>query len=122
MISILVVDDEAGQRQFISGALKEHEIITAANGEEAVQLLSHRSVSLVVTDQRMPKMSGKELFNWIKKNRQSLADRIIFVTGDTVSMETRSFFEENQSFFLAKPFKIEEVRQVIQTVLQTCPH
>ncbi len=63
-------------------------------------------------------MSGRELFNWIKENRPHLASRIIFVTGDTVSAETRSFFEDNNNLFLAKPFKIEEVKEVIQQALE----
>ena len=66
----------------------------------------------------MPQMSGRELFNWIKEHRPELANCIIFVTGDTVSNETRSFFEENRCRFLAKPFKIEEVKDVIQQVLE----
>jgi FixJ family two-component response regulator len=72
----------------------------------------------VVTDFRMPQMSGKELFNWIKETRPYLTNRIIFVTGDTVSVETRTFFENNHTRFLAKPFKIEEVMEVVQQALE----
>jgi two-component system NtrC family sensor kinase len=73
---------------------------------------------LVITDFKMPQMSGKDLFNWVKENRPQCANRIIFVTGDTVSVETRSFFENNKNRFLAKPFKIEEVKEVIQQALE----
>jgi len=62
----------------------------------------------------MPQMSGRELYNWIRENRPHLASRIVFVTGDTVSPETRSFFEDHPNRYLAKPFKIEEVKEVIQ--------
>jgi two-component system NtrC family sensor kinase len=67
----------------------------------------------------MPQMSGKELYSWIRENRPQLANFIIFVTGDTVSLETRSFFEDNKNRYLAKPFKIEEVKEVIQQALQS---
>jgi len=76
---------------------------------------------LIVTDFRMPQMSGRDLFDWIKGNRPHLANRIIFVTGDTVSLETRSFFEDSQNRFLAKPFKIEEVKEAIQQTLESGP-
>jgi CheY-like chemotaxis protein len=66
----------------------------------------------------MPQMSGLELFQWIKQARPALAKRIIFVTGDTVSAETRSFFETTYSRYLAKPFKIEEVKEAIQQALE----
>jgi len=66
--SILIVDDEPSQRQFISGSLaKEYEVVTAANGIEASQLLSHRGFSLVITDERMPGMSGIELVRWMRE-------------------------------------------------------
>jgi len=70
--TVLIVDDEPGQRQFISGVLsREYEIATAANGLEASQLLSHRSFSLVITDERMPGMGGLELIRWMReKNRR----------------------------------------------------
>src|SRR5512137_3005827 len=67
--TILVADDEPGQRQFISGSLsREYETVTAANGVEASQLLSHRSFSLVITDERMPGMGGLELIRWMREN------------------------------------------------------
>jgi CheY-like chemotaxis protein len=73
---------------------------------------------LIVTDFKMPQMSGRDLFDWIRQNRSQLSHRIIFVTGDTVNAETRSFFEDNANRYLAKPFKIEEVKDVIQQVLE----
>ena len=63
-------------------------------------------------------MSGRELYHWIKQTRPRLAKRIIFVTGDTVSTETRSFFETTYTRYLAKPFKIEEVKEAIQQALE----
>jgi hypothetical protein len=40
------------------------------------------------------------------------------VTGDTISPDTRSFFEDSRNRYLAKPFKIEEVKEVIQQTLE----
>lgn len=65
--TILVVDDEPAQRQFLRGALRDHDVVAAASGEEARQLLSSRSFDLVITDQKMPGMSGIELLHWIKE-------------------------------------------------------
>lgn len=117
---ILVVDDEKYILDFFVEVFRSlpMSIDTANNGQEALQKMQVRQYDLVITDYRMPQMSGKELFNWIKEHRSGLANRIIFVTGDTVSNETRSFFEENHCRFLAKPFKIEEVKEVILQVLQ----
>ncbi len=64
--TILVVDDEPAQRQFLRAALRSHEVVAVASGEEARQLLAQRSFDLVITDQRMPGMSGLDLLHWIK--------------------------------------------------------
>jgi CheY-like chemotaxis protein len=81
-------------------------------------MLSEYEYDLVITDFKMPQMSGRELYYWIRDQRPHLTKRIIFVTGDTVSTETRSFFDQNCTLFLAKPFKIEEVKEAIQQVLE----
>jgi CheY-like chemotaxis protein len=90
---------------------------TAANGRVAMEKMQVTDYDVIITDFKMPQMSGKELFNWIKGNRPHLAHRIVFVTGDTVSPETRSFFEDTSNRCLSKPFKIEEVKDVIQQTL-----
>jgi two-component system NtrC family sensor kinase len=118
---ILVVDDEKYILDFFVEAFQavSMSVDTVNNGQAALQKMENFRYDIVITDFRMPQMSGKELFNWIREHRPRLANRIIFVTGDTVSNETRSFFEENHSRFLAKPFKIEEVKEVIQRVLES---
>jgi two-component system NtrC family sensor kinase len=117
---ILVVDDEKYILDFfveVFQGLPMH-VDTADNGRAAMRRMKECDYDLVVTDFRMPQMSGKELFNWIKETRPYLTNRIIFVTGDTVSVETRTFFENNHTRFLAKPFKIEEVMEVVQQALE----
>ena len=117
---ILVVDDEKYILDFFVEVFQTlpMEVHTASDGRVAMNKMLSTEYDLVVSDFKMPQMSGKELFTWIKENRPQLASRIIFVTGDTVSLETRSFFEDNQNRYLAKPFKIEEVKEVIQQALE----
>ncbi len=117
---VLVVDDEKYILDFFVEAFQSlpMTIDTAKNGQAALKKMESLEYDIVITDYRMPQMSGKELFNWIKEQHPRLANRIVFVTGDTVSNETRSFFKENNCRFLAKPFKIEEVKEVVQQVLE----
>jgi two-component system, NtrC family, sensor kinase len=117
---ILVVDDEKYILDFFVEVFRNFPMLvdTACDGRIAMGKMQNEDYDVIITDFRMPQMSGRDLFNWIKENRPHLANRIIFVTGDTVSIETRSFFEENQNRYLAKPFKIEEVKEVIQQTLE----
>jgi two-component system NtrC family sensor kinase len=118
---ILVVDDEKYILDFFVEIFHTlpMQVDIASDGRAAMQKVKEGEYDLIVTDFKMPQMSGRELFNWIKENRPQLAGRIVFVTGDIVSAETRSFFEDNQNRYLAKPFKIEEVKEVIQQALET---
>lgn len=117
---ILVVDDEVYILDFFVEVFQMFPIHvdTAGDGRAAMEKMRLNDYDLIITDFKMPHMSGKELYAWIKDNRPSLAERIIFVTGDTVSPETRSFFEENRNRFLAKPFRIEDVKEAIQQTLE----
>ena len=91
---------------------------TAGDGRTAMEKLMKNDYDLIITDLKMPQMSGRELFQWIKQKRPHLARRIIFVTGDTFSTETDSFFGDSPNLYLAKPFKIEEAKEVIQQALE----
>ncbi len=118
--NMLVVDDEKYILDFfieVFHSLPMH-VDTANDGRAAMHKMQENDYDLIITDFKMPQMSGKDLFYWIKENQPQLANRVIFVTGDTVSVETRSFFEDNNNLFLAKPFKIEEVKEVIQQTLE----
>jgi len=116
--SILVVDDEPGQRQYIGGALaSKYEILTAADGEEASQLLEHRSVSLVITDERMPRMGGIELLRWMQERMPEIPVIVLTAYGsiETAVEAVKSGAEE----YLIKPLKSpEELRVVVDRVLR----
>jgi DNA-binding NtrC family response regulator len=116
--TILVVDDEPGQRRFIGGALsREYEIVTAANGQEASRLLSGRSFSLVITDERMPEMSGIELIRWMHERMPEIPVIVLTAYGSvaTAVEAVKSGAEE----YLTKPLKSpEELRLVVEKVLR----
>jgi signal transduction histidine kinase/GAF domain-containing protein/ActR/RegA family two-component response regulator len=118
---ILVVDDEKYLLDFFVEVFHGLPMFvdTASDGRMAMNKMQMGDYDLILTDFKMPQMSGRDLFNWTRENRPHLANRIIFVTGDTVSRETRSFFEDNQNRYLAKPFKIEEVKEIIQQALES---
>ncbi len=117
---ILIVDDEKYILDFFIEIFKMFpmQVDTAGDGMAAIEKLTKSDYDLIITDFKMPQMSGRELYQWIKETRPHLAKRIIFVTGDTVSTETRSFFENICNLYLAKPFKIDEVKEVIQQTIE----
>jgi response regulator RpfG family c-di-GMP phosphodiesterase len=62
---------------------------------------------------KMPGFGGEELYNHISVSQPKLAERIIFVTGDTVNPETQSFLQSTGNPYIGKPFRLEEIRKIM---------
>jgi len=65
---ILVVDDEPVQRELISGFLKKQafDVVAAETGQKALELFRQDSIDLILTDQKMPHMSGLDLLQAVR--------------------------------------------------------
>jgi two-component system response regulator FlrC len=116
--SILIVDDEPAQRQLLEASLgREYLVVTAADGTEASQLLSRRSFSLVITDERMPGMGGIELLRWIRERTPETPVLMLTAYG---SVETAvQAIKLGAQEYLAKPLKSpDELRLVVARVLR----
>ncbi len=117
---VLVVDDEKTLRDIVSRALAKlgHRCVTAANGEEALALLSKQAFDLVLTDLKMPKMGGLALIEWLRKEHPGLP--IIIMTGYGDLESARKALRLCVSDYLVKPFEgLAEVQAAVQRALQT---
>jgi len=63
-------------------------------------------------------LDGRKLYEHIKKNNSELAERIVFVIGDTASADTKAFLEEIGNLRLEKPFDIEDLRRAMREALK----
>jgi signal transduction histidine kinase/CheY-like chemotaxis protein len=118
---VLVVDDEASIVDILYDVLRldGHEIETALNGRLALTKLESQSFDVVISDLKMPGMSGQELFRRLREMDSYLLGRVIFTTGDVASPETQSFLQESGSPYLQKPFDLNEVRRLVQEILES---
>ncbi|HEV8336425.1 MAG TPA: ATP-binding protein [Candidatus Polarisedimenticolia bacterium] len=116
---ILVVDDEASIVDILYDVLRldGHQIETALNGRLALRKLQQQPFDVIISDLRMPGMSGQELFEQMKEMNSALLSRIIFTTGDVASQDTQGFLEKSGSPYLQKPFDLNEVRRLVQEML-----
>jgi two-component system NtrC family sensor kinase len=117
--SILVVDDEQSIQRLLGSILEMdgHRVETARNGREALRRLERGRYDLVITDIKMPDMDGRELYQQLLRRDRALAERTVFITGDTVSPETRTFLQQVDNPCLAKPFRVRQVREAIAQIL-----
>ena len=117
--TILIVDDELSIVRGLTWLLRRdgHTVDTAPDGRTALARLQERAYDVILSDLRMPELDGPGLYQALKQYPE-LQQRFVFLTGDTVSPETMTFFEQTGARWLTKPFRASEVRRTIQQVLR----
>ncbi|MFA7382974.1 MAG: sigma-54 dependent transcriptional regulator [Desulfurivibrionaceae bacterium] len=114
---ILVIDDEPSMREFLSILLEKNGYATraAANGIEALALLQQHRFDLIISDIRMPDLSGLALLENIKQ--QDLSIPVVLITA-YASPEDAVLAMKNGAFdYLTKPFKVEDILSVVKAAL-----
>ncbi len=108
-LRILVVDDESAQRELIGGFLKKqgHEVLTAASGAEALARLREARVDLVLSDYKMPGMSGLDLLRGVKAVNPEIPFILVTAYG-TVETAVQAM-KEGAADYLTKPLDLDEL-------------
>jgi two-component system response regulator AtoC len=117
-MNILVVDDEASQRDMLSGFLRHqgHDVLTAASGQEARAVFQRAPVQLVLLDQRMPGESGEELLRYLKEVNPLV--RAIMITAFSSVHTAVAVMKLGADEFLEKPVDLDELLAKIQAIEQ----
>ncbi len=116
--SILIVDDEAAQRQLLSAVVEKNYIIQTANdGYEAKKILEQHSFDLIITDERMPNMDGIQLIKWVRANIPEMPVIVLTAYG---SIQTAvEAIKLGAQDYLTKPLKNpDELRLMVAKVLR----
>ena len=115
---ILVVDDEQAvqdvMRRFLE--IAGHEIVCAANGQEALRCLQNQAVDLVVLDWMIPKEEGPANFSLIRQARPGMP--ILLCTGVVHADQASDLLGEGGVGMLHKPFRMNELWYAVNNALQ----
>src|SRR5882757_5248473 len=115
---ILVVDDEQDNLDaFRFNFRKTFDIVTASGGAEALAVLEDKEVAVVVTDQRMPRMTGVELLREVRV-RQPEAVGIILTAFTDVDVLIEAINVGQVYRYITKPWDAKEVRGVLQYAIE----
>lgn len=116
---ILYVDDEVDNLTAFTAVMRRHyNITTVSSGEEALELLKEKEFSLVISDQRMPKMTGVELFEQVK-NLYPDVIRIILTGYSEVKAIIDSINMGQVYYYITKPWNVDELKVIIDNALET---
>ena len=114
-LRVLVIDDEASVRVSLQRylAAKGHQVETTASGEDGLLRLKASKYDAVILDMRMPDLSGEQLYERLRSNDPTHAERVIFTTGDLVNEQMRRFLDGTGRPCVAKPFEFASFDQAL---------
>ena len=117
-MNVLLVDDHAPVLRFLAAAFKRQGCVvsTASSAEEALDLISDRGFDLVVSDIKMPGLSGLDLLRTVKGQQPNTP--VVLITG-MPSVDSAVFGLRHQAYdYLTKPFSMTDVQQLVGRVRQ----
>jgi DNA-binding response OmpR family regulator len=127
---VLIVDDEQTIRMALSRFFTRlgWAVDEAGSGDAALSMLyqsgmdaDHPEYRLVISDVRMPGLSGIDLHNRLEERRPDILPRLILSSGDLVSEEMARFLETAKCVVLAKPFELSALLTTVNRVADPRP-
>ena len=120
--SILIIDDSLPMRSVIKRTLKaagygNSELIEAANGKEALELMKNNWIDIVLTDYNMPVMDGLEFIKTIKKDDLSKDIPVVVISTEGNESKIEEFMDCGAVGYITKPFTAEAIRDLIVNIL-----
>lgn len=114
---LLVVDDDGAQREQLAGFFEDlgARVLQASDGEEALQIARARSVDAVLTDIRMPRMSGERLLEALGEELPDVG--VILLTAYGEMEQAVACLKKGARDYLAKPLDLDEVEHAVRRVL-----
>jgi two-component system response regulator PilR (NtrC family) len=115
---ILIVDDEESLREFLSIMLHRegYQVDTAVDGAQAATHLRDHAYDLVISDIKMPRMTGLELLRHIKERSPETV--VLMITAFSTTEEAIEAMKQGAYDYITKPFRNEEIRLIVKNALE----
>lgn len=121
MSKILIAEDERDIRELLSFTLRYNgfEVVSARDGEEAIELALKEHPHLVLLDIRMPRINGYEVCRLMKDNEATKHIPVVFISAKGQEAEVQEGMEAGAVDYIVKPFSPDEVVERVTTLLET---
>jgi DNA-binding response OmpR family regulator len=119
MPKILIAEDEPDIRDLVAFTLRfaGYEVVTANNGEEAVQTASREFPDLILLDVRMPRMTGYDACRAIKANPELKDIPVVFLSAKGQESEIQTGLDAGAEEYLLKPFAPDQLTDRVRAIL-----
>lgn len=118
MDTLLIIDDEKGLLEVLNVVFRKegYEVKTATSGAEGLDILNNRAVDLVITDIRMPHISGMEVLRYVKENHPEIP--VIVITAYGSIAQAVEALKAGALDYIVKPFDVEELKILVARGLE----
>lgn len=118
--TLLVVDDNQEMQTFVRRQLvSRYRVLTASNGQQALEMLKEETVHLIISDVMMPVMDGMELCNRVKNDLNTSHIPVILLTAKVGMQAIIEGLQQGADAYIEKPFSIEHLRASIENLLKS---
>ena len=119
MAKIVIAEDERDIRDLVAFTLRfaGHEVATASNGEEAVELAKKENPDIILLDVRMPRMTGYDACREIKKQPALVDTPVVFLSAKGQEAEVETGMDAGAEEYLLKPFAPDELTLRVSEIL-----
>ena len=116
---VWVIDDDRSIRWVLEKALTKAgmQVTSFSSANGVMEALERGQPEVVLSDVRMPNLSGQQLFERVSVEHPEMARRFVFATGDLAREETMQFLEQVPNRILYKPLEVETLRRVLTQVI-----
>jgi len=122
---VLVIDDESTIRAALQRFFKRRDWICdeAEDGARGLAklLAPGPEYTAIISDLRMPGMSGMALHDELATRRPELLDRLVFSTGDVASKDAAEFVKRTRCVILEKPFELSKLGETLDRIRAAAP-
>jgi DNA-binding NtrC family response regulator len=115
--TILIVDDNPNMSSLLAEMLEvfHYNAVRATDGHDALEKINKNDIAMVITDMRMPRMSGLELLQNIKERKPKLP--VVLISGYSVDEVGSDIVKNNADGFLNKPFMMADIERLLSELL-----
>jgi DNA-binding response OmpR family regulator len=119
MPKILIAEDEPDIRELVAFTLRfaGYEVVTASNGEEAVQVAVREMPDMALMDVRMPRMTGYDACRAMKANPELKDIPVVFLSAKGQESEIATGMEAGAEDYLLKPFAPDQLTARVRAIL-----